>query len=231
MRGALRWTTAHESSQLRPQHRTGRARRGTIDPMSLQCATTLVLARHGEAEYESPTWQVEGGSLTTLGRAQAAGLADRLAGRRIAHVWTSTLARAVQTGEIAAARLGVAVTTRNDLAEFDIGDLAGAPRDTDPCAEQYAAWLAGDLDLRIPGGESGTEIVTRMRGVLGEIVDAHRGETVLVVGHGGALRLAVPLLARLDSGPFRISNCATIEIEADDDGWVCRSWDCPPEDR
>ncbi|MDO9494638.1 MAG: histidine phosphatase family protein [Nocardioides sp.] len=197
---------------------------------SLQCATTLVLARHGEAEYESSTWAVEGGSLTMLGRAQAAELAERLAGRRVAHVWTSTLARAVQTAEIAAARLGVGVTTRNDLVEFDVGDLAGAPRDTNPCAEPYDAWLAGDLDLRIPGGESGAEVVARVQGVLEEIVDAHRGETVLVVSHGGALRLAVPLLARLESGPSRIFNCATIEVEADDDGWTCRSWDPAPEE-
>ncbi len=43
---------------------------------------------------------------------------ESLAGRRVAHVWTSTLARAVQTGEIVAARLGVGVTTRRGLCEF-----------------------------------------------------------------------------------------------------------------
>jgi probable phosphoglycerate mutase len=197
---------------------------------SLQCATTLVLARHGEAQYESDTWEIEGGSLTPAGRAQAAELADRLAGRKVAHVWTSTLARAVQTAEIAAARLGVGVTTRNDLVEFDLGDLAGTSREADPCAAPYGAWLAGDLDHRIPGGESGTDVVARLRGVLDEIVDAHRGETVLVVGHGGALRLAVPLLTRLEAGPHRIHNCAAIEVEADDDAWVCRAWDPAPED-
>jgi len=199
---------------------------------SLQCATTLVLARHGEAEYEADTWEREGGSLTRLGREQAAGLADRLAGRKVAHVWTSTLARAVQTAEIAAARLGVAVTTRGGLVEFEPGDFAGTPLSEDPFAETYAAWLAGSLDRRVPGGESGTDVVTRVRAVLDEIVDAHRGETVLVVSHGGALRLAVPLLTRLDAGPHRIHNCHTIEVDAhdgDDDGWVCHLWDPAPE--
>ena len=65
---------------------------------ALQCATTMVVARHGEAEYEAPTWAEEGGSLTHKGRGQAVRLADSLASRRVAHVWTSTLARAVQTG-------------------------------------------------------------------------------------------------------------------------------------
>lgn len=190
----------------------------------LQCPTTLILARHGEAEYETPDWAEHGGSLTTRGRAQAAALADALAGRRVAHVWTSTLARAVQTGEIVAARLGVAVTTRNALSEFGCGDLAGHPRDADPAAEIYASWLAGDLATRVPGGECGQDIVTRMGAVLGEIADAHRGETVLAVTHGGVLRLAVPALARMDVAPQRTENCDTVEVEIDADDWVCRSW-------
>ena len=53
---------------------------------ALQCATTLVVARHGEAEYEAPTWAEEGGSLTLRGRLQAAELAESLASRRVSHV-------------------------------------------------------------------------------------------------------------------------------------------------
>ena len=78
---------------------------------AMQCATTLVIARHGEAEYELSEWEDEGGSLTLLGRRQAAELGDELASLKVAHVWTSTLARAVQTAEVAEheciARLGV----------------------------------------------------------------------------------------------------------------------------
>lgn len=191
---------------------------------TLQCPATLLLARHAQAAYESPAWADEGGSLTGTGREQAADLADRLAGRRVAHVWTSTLARAVQTAEIVAGRLGVGVTTRVALREFACADLAGAPWDTDPFAPTYAAWLAGDLDVRVPGGESGREVVTRVGEVLGEIADAHPGETVLVVSHGGALRLSVPTLARMEVPPGPIANCAVLEVEADADDLVCRSW-------
>jgi len=191
---------------------------------TLQCAARLVLARHGEAAYEAAVWADEGGSLTPTGRRQAADLAERLAGRRIAHVWTSTLARAVQTGEIAAARLGVGVTTRQALSEFACADLAGAPLAEDPFAPTYGAWLDGELDTRIPGGESGAEVIARMREVLAEIADAHPGESALVISHGGALRLAVPALFRLESGPGRLANCGTIEAEIDADDWVCRVW-------
>jgi probable phosphoglycerate mutase len=191
----------------------------------LQCATTLVLARHGAADYELDVWADAGGSLSRDGRTQAADLAARLAGRKIAHVYTSTLARAVQTGEIVAGRLGVAVTTHDGLREFGCGELAGTPMTTDPFREPYGRWLAGDLDLRIPGAESGHELVDRMRTTLTEVADLHRGETVLVVSHGGLLRLTLPLLARLGAAvPSQLGNCATVEIAIDADDWVVLSW-------
>ena len=72
----------------------------------LMCAARLVVARHGDASYVESYFSDEGGSLTPEGRAQALALATALAGERVAHVWTSDTSRAVQTAEIAAARLG-----------------------------------------------------------------------------------------------------------------------------
>lgn len=181
----------------------------------------MIVARHGEAEYEAPTWAEEGGSLTLLGRRQAAQLADALAGSRVAHVWTSTLARAVQTSEIVAARLGVGVTTRLGLREFEVGDHRGVPLEEDPFVETYTRWLEGHLDERIPGGETGREIADRFGDVLREVADAHPGETVLVVSHGGAIGLGVPAVARMDAPQQRLGNCDTVEVLADADAWVC----------
>ncbi len=75
----------------------------------LHCPATFVVARHAEAEFVETWFSDEGGSLTSTGRAQARRLGESLAGRRIAGVWTSDASRAVQTGEIAAAVLGVRV--------------------------------------------------------------------------------------------------------------------------
>ena len=190
---------------------------------ALQCATTLVVARHGEAEYETNEW-TEGGSLTTRGRQQAAQLGTTLAGQRVAHVWTSPLARAVQTAEIVAARLGVGVTTRTGLREFDPGYLAEQPHELGPVLEIYDQWIGGDLDVRLPGGETAREMVSRVREVLEEITDAHPGETVLVISHGGTLRIGVPALCRMDAGPAELENTATLEVLADADAWVCTRW-------
>jgi broad specificity phosphatase PhoE len=191
---------------------------------ALQCATTFVIARHAEAEYETSEWDDEGGSLTLRGRRQAAELAASLRTRRVAHVWTSTLARAVQTAEIAAAALGVGVTTRMGLREFSSGDLAGTTRDLDPFRETYARWLDGELDLRLPGGETALEVVDRFGAVLQEAADLHPGETVLVVSHGGAIGLGVPNLTRMDARQQQLDNCDTVEVLADADAWVCTRW-------
>ena len=78
------------------------------------------------------------------------------------------------------------------LREFDVGDHRGVPLEEDPFVETYARWMDGHLDERVPGGETGREIADRFDGVLREIADAHPGETVLVVSHGGAIGLGVP---------------------------------------
>jgi probable phosphoglycerate mutase len=186
---------------------------------------TILVARHADAEYESKHWADEGGSLTDQGRGQAARLADRLRARGVTHVWTSTMARAVQTAEIAAAHLGVAVTTREGLREFSVGSFAGSRAD-DPFAEVYAAWLGGRLDRRLPGGETGVELRHRMHHVLFEIAEQHLGETVLVVSHGGLMRLTLPLILSDEPAfpPARLGNGAVVELATDGHHWTCLHW-------
>ena len=188
-------------------------------------ATTILVARHADAEYESHHWADEGGCLTTQGRAQAAVLGERLAAREVTRVWTSTYARAVQTAEIAAAHLRVPVTTREGLREFSVGSLAGSRAD-DPFADTYRAWLDGDLDRRLPGGETGAELRFRMHHVLHEIAERHPGETVLAVSHGGLMRLTLPLIVTREPAdpPARLGNCAVVEIVVDEHHWTCRHW-------
>src|SRR6478735_7551425 len=179
----------------------------------LQCAARIFVARHGAADYESEVLSDAGGWLSPLGRQQSRELAGQVEGERISRVWTSDLSRAVQTGEIVAARTG---------------DAAGTTGDPDPFAATFAAWLGGDLSARIPGGESGLEVVARYEAVLEEVADAHRGESVLLVSHGGVMSMVLPLLAdNLAPDHTRdipLPNCGVVALEADADGWVARSW-------
>ena len=194
----------------------------------LQCAARLYVARHGEAEFESELLVDQGGSLTVKGRAQARELADRLRGERIAHVYSSSYSRAVQTAEIVAAALGVGVTVREALLEISVGDHAGEPSEPDPIRPVFERWADGDLTARIPGAESGAEVVARVAGALDEIADLHRGESVLIISHGGAISTAVPTLARnLQMRHVlgrQLACCEPIRVDRDADGWLASQW-------
>lgn len=194
----------------------------------LQCAATLVVARHGDAEYAESWFSDEGGSLTAAGRAQAERLAESLAARRVARVWTSDTSRAVQTAEIVAGRLGVGVVVRKPLREVFLGDLLGKPFDVELVHQVTDHWYAGDLRPGFPGGETGEEVVARYHEQLAEIADQHRGETVLVVTHQTATCIALPALAdNLRPSYAReheLGNGQAAELMIDGDGWRVTRW-------
>ncbi|MGY2876919.1 2,3-bisphosphoglycerate-dependent phosphoglycerate mutase [Marmoricola sp. URHA0025 HA25] len=195
---------------------------------SLMCPATLVVARHADAEYVDAVFSDEGGTLTADGRAQAARLAEALQARRIAHVWSSDSARAVQTAEIVAGRLGVGVTNRKTLREIDVGDLDGQPFSVAAMCEVTDRWFEGDLEARFAGGESGAEVVARYAGTLAEIADVHRGETVVVVVHEIAACIALPSVARNVTPSFadrhRLDNGESAELVVDGEDWALTRW-------
>jgi 2,3-bisphosphoglycerate-dependent phosphoglycerate mutase len=195
---------------------------------SLMCPSTLIVARHGDAEYVETVFSDEGGTLSAEGRAQAAELAEQLHGRRLAHVWCSDAARAVQTAEIVAGRAGVGVTTRKTLREVYVGDLRGEPFSTEAVSAVTDRWFEGDLDAAFPGGESGRDVVARYAAALAEIADLHRGETVLVVTHEKASCIALPSLARnvtpTIADQHRLDNGESAELVIDADDWALARW-------
>jgi 2,3-bisphosphoglycerate-dependent phosphoglycerate mutase len=195
---------------------------------SLMCPATLIVARHADADYLDAEFSDEGGTLSFDGRAQAARLAEEVRDRRIAHVWCSDIARAVQTAEIIACRLGVGVTTRKALREIDVGDLHGQPFSVEAICAVTDHWFHGELDVAFPGGESGAEVVARYAAVLAEIADVHRGETVVVVTHQTASCIALPSVARNVSPSYadrhRLENGESAELVIDGDDWALTRW-------
>lgn len=195
----------------------------------LQCPATLLIARHGDAAYAvDGVLSDDGGWLTDLGRAEVIELAETLRSRRIAAVYSSRMERAVESGKVAATELGVQPFVVDGLQEFSVGELDGVSYQ-DPRAQQvFDAWLRGDLDAACPGAEDGHAVVKRFAKALEEIADLHRGETVLVFTHGGAMSLTIPRLSvnvRNDLAAQRfLPNCLPAEVEVDGDGWRILSW-------
>jgi broad specificity phosphatase PhoE len=180
---------------------------------------TVLLARHGETDDNREPIRVQGFRDTPLndtGRAQAAELADRLAGDGIASLWSSDLSRAHETAEIVGER--IALTPRLDprLREANRGRWEGSlfidiERDE---PELYRAWLRAGESFRFPGGESLREQQDR---VAAAVDDARAsGELpALLVCHGGAIRV---MLCRSDPRgldafhAFEVPNAAVVEV-------------------
>ncbi|KQU70684.1 hypothetical protein ASC58_02520 [Phycicoccus sp. Root101] len=189
----------------------------------------MLVARHGDAEYGHPSvLSDEGGWLSPRGRAQVRDLARSLRDRRVARVFTSTLERAVESGQVVAELLGVDAVQVEGLEEFSVGALAGRPHDDPELASVFKAWMHGDRGRFIPGGESGAEVLRRYREALQGIADQHRGETVLVFSHGGVMSFVLPRLGDavredLVARAF-LPNCGAAEVEVDGDGFRVLSW-------
>jgi probable phosphoglycerate mutase len=170
--------------------------------------TTLVLARHGETDWNAVgRWQGHADPpLNDVGRAQAATLAAQLATTRFDAAYSSDLQRARETAAIVADRLGLDVTERADLREIDVGSWSGLTRAEVAARfpEGYARWLGGTIGH---DGETSEQLTERVVGALLRVAAAHPGGTVLVVTHGGAIRAARRHATGAPGEP--LPNCAT----------------------
>lgn len=133
--------------------------------------------------------------LTENGRMQAARLGQQLAGRQIAGIFCSPIIRARETAAIVSACIHAPVAAADGLREFDSGVLEGRSDEEAWQGLNHAIsqWLAGDLDYRIPEGESCTEVIDRFCSLVQQVI-AVGGNDFAFITHSGALRVALPTL-------------------------------------
>ena len=163
---------------------------------------TVHWARHGENVANLSrtfSYRIFDGDLTERGIAQAQHLAERLLGNedRYGLLVSSPLRRARQTAAIVSARLGLPIAAElDDLREVNVGDLDG--RADDGAWRSYdatlAAWRSGQLCQRFPGGESGDELIARIRQALGNVAARAGDGDAIIVAHGASIRAALPVL-------------------------------------
>jgi broad specificity phosphatase PhoE len=151
--------------------------------------STLLLVRHGETDWNRDgRWQGHSDThLNDSGREQAARLADELDGVDV--IYSSDLARARETAEIVAERVDLPVHLDPRLRERAFGAWEGktGPEIESEFAAAHAQWLAGG-----PGADDAepfAEFAARVESFLAEVVARHPDETVLIVAHGGSIRV------------------------------------------
>lgn len=161
--------------------------------------TVLLIVRHGETDWNAEgRWQGHADvPLNERGRAQAAALAEQLAGDdRVGIVYSSDLGRARETAEIAAVRLGLELVLDRDLREIDVGSREGR------------TW--SEIDDEPPwDGEPHAAHSERVVRALRRIAQTHPEERVLVVTHGGSVRR---IHEHVGFEAARIPNCSV---------WAC----------
>ena len=205
--------------------------------------TRLVLVRHGSSEHH--VHGIAGGpkgdtGLTDAGRSQVQRAAARLArwpGLVEAPVYTSTLPRAKETGDILADALGsTTVTEHCGLCSYHLLDR----HDGHPHADAWATARRGSgVTLFRPehdGGDSWGQLVLRAGEALHEIAERHHGETVVIATHNETIQASMVVLG---DKPFRgrlgvsVAPGSITEWATDDDttaggpadGWPFADWD------
>jgi 2,3-bisphosphoglycerate-dependent phosphoglycerate mutase len=117
------------------------------------------------------------GRLSEAGRRLANELGERRRGEDISAVFTSDLARAVETAEIAFGQTDVPIYRDARLRECNYGAMNGMP------SSQLESERRRRIDQPFPEGESWRQAVERVGGFLDELAKTHDGERVLVIGH------------------------------------------------
>lgn len=180
--------------------------------------TTLYLVRHGHTDFVAQgklPGHLAGIHLTEQGRAQAAQLAERLRGARLAGVYSSPLERARQTAKPIAEAAGLPVSVRPGLNELDIGSWEGLSL---KAARRRKLWNAIQISpstTRFPRGESFMEAQSRFVSEIEHLRTLHTGRKAafacishadpikLVIAH--YLGLPLDLFQRLTIAPASVS--------------------------
>ena len=176
-----------------------------------QPAVRIALTRHGETEWNL-TGRLQGSSdipLNDTGREQAVQSASRFTAADWHAIATSPLSRAVETGGIIAAQLGLPVVgTYDDLRERHYGAGEGLTME-----EVTRLWPDRDYtDL-----EDRHEVAARGLASLETIAREHPGRSLIVVAHGTLIREL--LMTLTDAEVPAIQNAATSIVERVDGQW------------
>lgn len=157
----------------------------------------LLLVRHGRTEWNS-SHRYQGHSdlpLSADGIDEAQRLAARLQGEQIDVIFSSDLQRAMQTAQILAGERGLDIRADARLRELNFGVLEGHTfeQGLERWPAMISAWV-DDPNQPPTGGERMDDFVQRVAEFLDALRQEHAGSTVLVVAHGGPLRVIIQSL-------------------------------------
>ena len=157
--------------------------------------TTIYLIRHGQAEgnlyRRCHSWH--NGLLTLKGREQVKALEKRFEGTHFDAVYSSDLYRAMATAGAIYRPRGLTLRVDPNLREIGAGVWEDVPwgQLLHDHRESLTAFLTCNPSWEVEGGETFSRVRQRVQEAILRIADAHQGQTVAVVSHGCAIRMAL----------------------------------------
>lgn len=158
--------------------------------------TTIYLVRHGETEGNPDGKKRYKGSLDVPlsgnGISQIKALSRTLS-EPISAIYSSPLSRALKSAEIIAKDRGLSPIPLGALRERSFGVWEGMSFDeiVDRYPREFNLWKEDPLRFSPIGGESTIEVRERVMPEIHRLIERHRGETILIVAHGGVNRVVL----------------------------------------
>ncbi len=190
--------------------------------------TLVLLVRHGQTPTTGKVLpgRAPGLHLADKGRQQAEAVAERIVAlqtdkRQVAAVYASPLERTRETAAPIAKALGLRVRRAKGLLECEFGDWTGAELKKLYKLPEWRTVQRNPSGFRFPGGESFTEMQTRIGTAIETIRAEHAGETVVAVSHADPIKAAVAQAMGMHLDLFQrivISPCSVSAILYGADG-------------
>ncbi|MCS6967947.1 MAG: histidine phosphatase family protein [Cytophagales bacterium] len=157
-------------------------------------AKELYIIRHGETEFNKRGFVQGSGidsNLNDTGRRQAQAFFEHYRHVHFDKIYVSALRRTWQSVEPFFLR-GVPMQVLHGLNEISWGYKEGkvlSPEDDEQYFDMLKSWREGNLDVKVPGGESPLEVAARQKVAIDYIMSQTHEYRVLICMHGRALRI------------------------------------------
>lgn len=144
----------------------------------------LIIIRHGRPERVKDSLDAADPPLTEVGLAQAEAMAKWMQEEHIDAIYSSPMARAVQTSVPLETAKNMTAAVEPRIAEFDKAEKTYIPMEEMKADKaQWRAWLA----------ENAAKDMTMFRDeaveAIDEIISNHRGQKVALICHGGIINI------------------------------------------
>ena len=191
----------------------------------------FIFVRHGETEW-NVTGRYQGQTdvpLSEKGRAQAEALGKRFADIHVDEVYSSPLKRAYDTARAIAEPKGLPIHKVDGIKELNFGEWDGLTKEqlTEQFGEAFVKYRIEPFHYPMAGEGTLNRAKLRVGAALEDIKEEfrHTDKTIVVVAHGGILKLAIFYLLDISSRLYRcieLDNTSLTSIDVEEDRCILR---------